>query len=391
MDVRDVLRAGGPRVRRRWGRLVDAGKGRVLERPRPRAACPIAWKPSVFAPVFYGYQDTIAVRPPVAHPGSRAAAATAGLTGPVGQHQSLGHPVRVWFPSLDGSPQHAPILEGCGRYPLVILAHGSCPADEDHYQLWHELPAVLARSGYVVVVPHLNLGAPSGNETEQALIGTLAAWARSGWEHSGLVMPPPATGLVGHSWGAGLLGHVAAESPESYAAYVSLSGVEVPGAMHRTRLPTLFTWGGDLGLEVLGVQVSAWEGLTPPAHVAELHHAGHWDYLPAGRSQCDELNGRPQRGSCRLTAFLAADIVACFLTRYLRPEGVPVVRLGPLTLNVIEPSLRPPRFFPQTLTSEQKFFAGGHLQAWTSVPSRDDCGVTLRWVVDGATGELDHH
>jgi hypothetical protein len=205
------------------------------------------------------------------------------------------------------------------------------------------------------------------------------------------VMPAPATGLVGHSWGAGLVGHVAADSPEAYAAYVSLSGVEVPGAMHRSRMPKLFTWGAELGLEVLGVQVSGWEGLTPPAHVAELHHAGHWDYLLAGRSHCDELNGQPQRGSCRLTAFLTADIVACFLTRYLRPEGVPVVKLGPVKLNIINRSLRPPRFFPRFLTREQQFYAGGHLQAWKSVPSREDCGVTLRWVVDGDTGELDHH
>ncbi|WP_194288489.1 alpha/beta hydrolase family protein [Ornithinicoccus halotolerans] len=362
MGAPEALRSRGRSLHRGWGRLVDRWKDGVFRDPSP--SCPISWKPSVFAPVFYGYQDTSAT--------------------------STGHPVRVWFPSLDGSPQHAQILEGCGRYPLVILAHGSCPPDEDHYQKWFELPAVLARSGYVVIVPELDLGAPSGNEAEQQLISEIAAWARTGWEHGGMVMPAPATALVGHSWGGGLLGHVAAEAPDSYAAYVSLSGVEVPGAMHRSTMPTLFTWGGDLGLEVFGVQVSQWDRLTSPAHVAEFHHAGHWDYLPKGRSACDELNGRPQRGTCTLTPMLAADIVACFLTRYLRPEGVPVVGWGPFKLFVIGRSLRPPRFFPSYLTTEQQFYAGGHLLAWKGVPSRDDCGVTLRWVVGGDAGELVH-
>jgi dienelactone hydrolase len=301
-----------------------------------------------------------------------------------------GHPVRVWFPSLDGSPQHAEILKGCGRYPLVVLAHGSCPPDVDHYRLWAELPAVLARSGYVVVVPELQLGAPSGNESERRLIGQLAAWARSGWEHAETVMPAPATALVGHSWGAGLLGHVATHAPASYAAYVSLSGVEVPAGVLRSSMPTLSTWGDDLGLEVLGVQISQWEALTPPAHVAVFHQAGHWDYLPPGRSSCEEQNGQPKRGTCTLTPLLAADIVACFLTRHLRPEGVPFIKWGPIQLFVIPRSLRPPAFYPGYLTTEQKFFAGGHLQAWNAVPSRDDCGVTLRWVSGDGTGELVH-
>lgn len=386
MGAREVLRTRGRNLQRGFGRLVDRGKGRVFLDPTP--GCPISWKPSVFAPVFYGYRDTTATFPPVAHAAETATTASARVR--PGEVSSVGHPVRVWFPSLDGSPQHAEILQGCGRYPLVILAHGSCPQDEDHYQKWFELPAVLARSGYVVVVPELQLGAPSGNEAEQQLIGKLAAWARSDWEHAETVMPAPATALVGHSWGAGLLGHVAARTPGSYAAYVSLSGVEVPGEMHGSTMPTLFTWGGELGLEVLGVQVSQWDRFTPPAHFAEFHHAGHWDYLPKGRSACDEPNGQPQRGTCTLTPMLAADIVACFLTIYLRPEGVPFVKVGPFQLFVIHRSLRPPGSFPSYLTTQQHFFAGGHLLAWKAVPSREDCGVSLRWVVSGDVGELVH-
>ena len=389
MGVLDTVLSHGRPVVRRWIRLVDGLKDAVLIDPAP--GCPIPWKPSVFAPVFYGYEDTMAIFPPVVHSGvdDEAAASASARIGP-GHVFGSGRQVRVWFPSLDGSPQHARILEGCGRYPLVILAHGSCPEDEDHYRKWFEFPAALARSGYVVVVPTLHLGAPSGNEAEQRLIGELARWARSEWAHGDLVMPAPATALVGHSWGAGLLGHVAARAPGSYAAYVSLSGVEVPGEMHRSTLPTLFTWGGDVSLEVLGVPISQWERLASPAHVAEFQDAGHWDYLPAGRSSCDEEHGRPLRGTCTLTPFLAADIVACFLTRYLRPEGVPFVSWGPFDFFEIQRSLRPPLFYPYYLTAAQEFYAGSHLRAWGAVPSRDDCGVALRWVVDGDVGELVH-
>ncbi len=242
-----------------------------------------------------------------------------------------------------------------------------------------------------MILPDLDLGAPSGNETEQRLIGQLAAWARSDWEHKELVMPAPATALVGHSWGGGLLGHVAAESPGNYAAYVSLSGVEVPGDLGRSPIPKLMTWGDDLSLEVLGTQISQWDRLTQPVHVAEFHHAGHWDYLPAGRSACDvDESGQPRRGTCTLTPYLAADIVASFLTRYLRPEGINVPSWPWNSFFKIPTSLRPPLASQMLLTVDQQFYAGGHLLAWKGVPTRDDCGVTLRWNVNGSTGELIH-
>jgi hypothetical protein len=151
------------------------------------------------------------------------------------------------------------------------------------------------------------------------------------------------------------------------------------------------TWGADLSLEVLGVQISQWDALTQPVHVAEFHDAGHWDYLPAGRSACDvDESGRPARGTCSLTPYLAADIIASFLTRYLRPEGVGIPSWpGSLFLR-IPVSLRPPIAARMLLTPEQEFYAGGHLQAWKGVASREDCGVTLRWRVNESSGELVH-
>lgn len=358
-------------------------------------SCPISWKPSVFAPVFYGYTDTTAILPMVATQADAGASAKlrARLRPELGVGTggilALGEPVRIFFPSLDGSPQHAPILKGCGRYPLVIFAHGQCVRDEEPYKEWFELPATLARCGYVVIVPDLDLGAPSGNEAEQRLIGQLSSWARTRWEHKDVVMPAPATALVGHSWGGGLLGHVAGDSPGQYAAYVSLSGVEVPGSVGNAAIPKLMTWGDDFALEVPGVQISQWDRLRAPIHVAEFHQAGHWDYLPAGRSACDvDQNGQPARGTCTLTPFLAADIVSCFLTRYLRPEGVGTG--GWLNPFRISKSLKPPLFSQIFLTNEQRFFAGGHLMSWGAVESREACGVTLRWKIGGETDELVH-
>lgn len=389
MDAVDVthLSDRAARVKRVLQRRLTGG---VFRDPGPD--CPISWKPSVFAPVFFGYTDTTAMLPLETLPAHGPLSdKLAMLTQPGPGGVLIGEPVRIFFPTLDGSPQHAQILQGCGRYPLVILAHGQCERDEQPYQEWFELPALLARSGYVVILPDLDLGAPSGNEIEQQLIGKLAAWARSVWEHKDLVMPAPSTALVGHSWGAGLLGHVAAESPGSYAAYVSLSGVEVPGALWRSPIPKLMSWGADLSLEVLGVQISQWDALAQPVHVAEFHDAGHWDYLPAGRSACDvDQFGQPARGTCSLTPYLAADIIASFLTRYLRPEGVGSPSWPRSLFWRIPVSLRPPLAARMLLTPEQQFYAGGHLQAWKAVASRARCGVTLRWRVNESSGELVH-
>jgi dienelactone hydrolase len=350
----------------------------------------------VFAPVFYGYRDTEAVFPPVVKP-VRAGTATSasGVVRPVPGRP--GHPLRIFYPSVDGSPEDAPLLTGCGRYPLVVLAHGSCPVDEHAYRTWFELPATLARSGFVVMVPDLPLTrggrAPSQNEAEQAVLRNVVGWARSTWEHREVLMPPPATALVGHSFGAGLSARVAAARPSRYAAHVSLSGVEYPGSLRSSRLPKLLTWGTGTIRELPAVPVSDWEErLAAPAHVMELVEGGHWDYLPEGRSGCDaEPDGTRRRGTCPQTWAVAAGVVACFLTRYLRPENVPrspwpdwLPLPSPYRVPV---SLRPPTLL---LTDEQRLFAGGHLQAWQAITGHDDCGVRLSWKTASRTGSLTH-
>ena len=51
--------------------------------------------------------------------------------------------LRVFFPSLDGAVVSAPILAGCGRYPLILLMHGQCVSAVEQYKAWYLLPAQL--------------------------------------------------------------------------------------------------------------------------------------------------------------------------------------------------------------------------------------------------------
>ena len=133
----------------------------------------------------------------------------------------------MFFPSVDGSPQNAAVLSGCGRYPLVAFLHGQCN-DADHFLAWDVLPAQLARSGYVVAVPELASVPPFGEGTnpDVTLVNQVLQWMRASWAHKATLLPRPMTAIVGHSWGA-LLGAVVARgllAQGSVSAYASLSG-----------------------------------------------------------------------------------------------------------------------------------------------------------------------
>jgi dipeptidyl aminopeptidase/acylaminoacyl peptidase len=106
----------------------------------------------------------------------------------------------VFFPSLDGAVFSTPILEGCGRYPLILFAHGHCDESE-HYKKWYLLPAQLARSGYVVVVPELpGIAIHPSNEDHPALqrMVDIVSWIREYWEHRNNLLPAQSTGVAGH-------------------------------------------------------------------------------------------------------------------------------------------------------------------------------------------------
>jgi hypothetical protein len=353
---------------------VLAGEGRFLP-----VECSIGWQPSVFTPVFYGHSDHTVRLPLVPD----VVAASLARPRPGAELPGVTARLRVFYPSVDGSPTDAPLLRNCGRYPLVVFAHGHC-GEADHFQKWFEVPATLARCGNVVLVPELpatNGGtSPSQNDAEVDLLGRLIRWARTDSEYADVLMPHPATGLAGHSFGAGLTGRLIVENLVAVKGHASLSGT-YPTALESRGIPKFLTWG--TGVEDLLVPIVDWQDrLAAPAHVVEVHGAGHWDYLPQGRSTCTG-----QRGECALVPALVADVVALFFARHMPPEKWADAGLSwlPLPWFRVHRSLQPP---PLLLTTEQRFFAGGHFAAWRLLNDRSECGLTLNWKTAQGSGSV---
>jgi hypothetical protein len=325
----------------------------------PPAGCPIGWQPTALTPVFYGVRDYDPS--PVADPGLSP--------GPVPERPPAR--LRVFFPSLDGAVFDAAILEGCGRYPLILFAHGHCQGDANQFLKWFQLPAQLARSGYVVVVPQLTGigGHPSSDQaTQQTLVATLG-WMRERWEHRATLLPAPATGLAGHSFGALHAGILATKT--QVAAVASLSGVWIDwpgGAGQRPILigavPRLFTWGTDPFSERDAILPdSLWSQIALPKHRAVFSNAEHFDYLYAPQLPC-----RGTTGPCRYVGEAAADLITMFFARYLPPE------LAPDLPGRVPDTLVPP---PLQLTGEQEFFAGGHLIGMGLFNGNAHCQVAI--------------
>lgn len=96
-------------------------------------------------------------------------------------------PVRVFYPSLDGSLQNASFYAGCGshEYPVIVFTHGSGTT----YKSWFEMPAQLARAGNIVVLPEYVPAEEPMNAVpvcQEALNWVL----RRGSPYSGAIPPP---------------------------------------------------------------------------------------------------------------------------------------------------------------------------------------------------------
>lgn len=317
--------------------------------------CAISWRPNALAPVFYGFQD-------------------------VGSAEGAPATARVFFPSLEGSPDGAPILQDCGRYPLIVFAHGHCTGDSDHHLRWFEIPANLARAGYVVAVPALPEIAggtsPSNADADLARLRDLVSWMRTGWVHGSLVAPAPATGLVGHSFGAGLAGRLATEG--SIGAYAALSGHVARQVREAIGAPKLFTWGFPTsdGLEFLiPISDADWADLGTPKHRVVLSELAHWDYLRAGVVPCETA-----RGTCPPARIVVWDLLTMFFGNYLPPPWVPTLP------SRIPASLIPPEL---DLTPEQQFFAGGWLSGFGLLEGEaDSCSVTISFQTSSGSGSV---
>lgn len=312
----------------------------------PPATCPIGWQPQALTPVFYGARD-------------------------LGTADGAPVDLRVWFPSLDGAVWSAPLLEGCGSYPLVILCHGHCTGDPVPHQRWFLLPAQLARSGYVVVVPFLG-GVSAGvhpstpGHPDLATLEAVHTWVREDWEHHDVLLPPPATAVIGHSYGA-MVGARYAASIDA-AAYAGLSGVwqdwpSGPWPIEELDGPSLLVWGGDLDF-FTAVPDSKWNAMPRPRHKVVFAEGEHWDYLSGIDVPCS-----PGPGPCAGLGAATNDLVAMFLGRYLPPELATDLP-GKVPANLTPPAL--------DLTTEQEFFAGGnYLESFAALAGSPGCEVTV--------------
>lgn len=328
--------------------------------------CPIDWAPSARAPVFDGAKD-------------------------FGPAEGAPGPVRIVFPTLDGNPFQARMLLGCEHYPIVLLAHGNCAGDPQHFKAWYrgasfdEVAVGLARSGFVVVIPDLpqtRAGTQppwaATNSDLQRIADTLT-WVRTQWDARGALITNR-IGILGHSWGAMLGARFAQESAGSdnaVTAYAGLSGtwsewdaVSRPRPIDTLAIPKLFTWGAGSNDVFADLdQGGFWSGIPPFKHRAAFQEGGHFDYLSAAAAAACQGN---ERGPCSETQTLAREQVLTFFSNYMPPDGQ--------LLSFPDSMLLP----PLTLTDEQELFAGRHRVAEDHYLDRASenprvCSASFNW------------
>ena len=311
----------------------------------------VDWTPDLMHPVFWGFQE---------------------LTSDDGAPTRL----RIFYPTYEGFTDGPPILKLClVRWPLVLLLHGQQPQGcniPDYFRQFSHIAAVLARSGYVVIVPDWSAFLPSEEGVPPEFDG-LADWVRTEWEHAEWVdKRPEALAVAGHSYGGLMAGRFAEAHPE-VSAYISLSAPwnELGGGViQNLNAPAFFMWGNGLFFEDLDVFSPNWS-TVPGIKYAGVFEGEHFDFIP-DQPSCGE-----PRGPCTLIGAAAADLAALFLARHnpvaLSNTQVPV--------DLVPPSA--------PLTPEQQFFAGGRLSGITQMETRAGCRIALRWEDGAATGARD--
>lgn len=343
--VTDLLQRPGPRLH---GDLPEE-----IFDPTPN--CPIPWLPTVLTPVFWGRH----------------------LYEP---DDCLPVPLRVYYPSLDGSVQNAPILQPCGRFPLILFLHGHCQSEEDHVYRWERMLAQLARSGFVVAAPFLS-GIGSGPQQDTTFANAIGAlrWMRRHWPERQLLLPAPATGVAGHSYGAMVAARVA--TFEHVAAFAGLSAGwhewntfgDLPIPLWGLNVPSFHAWGTE-GLFSDALSDADFARIARPRHRVVLEGGEHWEYLSGQTGGC-----APTGGGCHLLGPIAHDLLAGFFARYLPPSEAWVSGAA------IPHTLVPPEI---DLTFQQEFYAGAHLAGLDMARFSQGCVVTSSWDTDDDSGSI---
>ncbi|MDF9750280.1 PASTA domain-containing protein [Arthrobacter sp. ES3-54] len=308
-----------------------------------RESCPVGWQPCALRPVFWAFTD-------------------------YGPSDGVPVPVRVFYPTVDGTPQDASMARGCGRYPVVVFLHGHCQSGEvDHYLQWEHLGIVLAKSGYLAVMPQIpDIASVLAGQPPLTTIDQLLTWIRGRWEHHDVLLPAPSTAVIGHSYGGLLAGRYASEVG-SVAALATLhsswehDAPQLAGILETLAIPKLLVLGKKDAMSLVSERL--WNSMPLPSHRATFENAGHWDYLPRSSTNCGT------RSACSFYPAAAFTILDMFLSRYLPPEKATDL------YDRIPDDLRPPTL---QLTPEQEFFAGGNWLREIDLMAGDaECAVQL--------------
>lgn len=310
----------------------------------PNESAGVDWTPDILHPMFWGFQDLDV--------------ANGGAPGPL----------RIYYPTYEGTPQNAPILKLCLiRYPVVLFMHGQPPCpDPNYFKRWHILGMVLARSGYVVVMPKHDAQDPTAGSPSIGVGLAALDFVRTAWEHRNWVdSDVTATTVGGHSFGAVLAARIR-QARSTIGAYVGLSAVwtEVTDTiplLQSIQVPSFFSWGTLAGPASESMDNGGLFQAVPGPKWAAVFPGEHFDYI----SPFPGCNF--ERGSCNLIELVIAELIALFISRQ-----VPVKT----SRAPIPPSLIPPAV---TLTPKQAFFAGSHLNGIGLIESRQGCGIDLRW------------
>ena len=327
-------------------------------------SCPIAWVPSIISPVFYGYADHVAcqgVEACVDQSGTANAprvVPAAPPDAPPTTPPTSDLAVRVYFPSLDGSPQNAAPLRRCSRFPLVIFVHGDCNGNP--FEQWIDIPSQLARSGYIVAVTNYGGVLATGAASDTAPLHLVYNWMRNLSPYANSLMPAPNTAVMGHSFGGTLAAQLAGEIP--IATFASLSGMFGVSNFNNTqpasiKVPSLFFWvTGATTDEVLDgpsgqAGTGLWKGVKAPTHAVAFQNGHHADYMQPDTAgmRCD------QSGPCPLVRSLAADFLTAFLSKYMPPEASAVATSYVPDNLFVAPGSQP------FLSPQQQFYAGTYL------------------------------
>ena len=337
---------------------------------------PIAWLPNALAPVFWGFQDVSPIASQATEVLSRIEPLATGSP----------TPVRILFPTLDGSPQNARPLQIERQYPLIVLCHGNCQGDPAHYLDWagSVIAIQLARAGYVVAVPHLpgitGTVPPVESDRDFDLVQDVVTWMYAQWAHADILAPNQNKAIFGHSWGALLAGRLAANG--GFRAYISMSGEwadwfnSLGSVLPEITVPGFYIWGANAGLDVAPLPSLQWNDLIhEPKHKALVDGMSHFDYLPPGVTPCN-----PGRGPCVHAREMIADIVTMFMAKYAPPPTLPALP-GRIPVTLVPPRL--------ALTAEQEFYAGGYLNGFALFAGDPaPCQLTLSYETSAGSGSI---